>query len=220
MASKANKANNNIESILLEQRSFSPPAEFTARARVKPADLEALLRRAREDNGGFWKELAASELSWHRPFTVGLDETDAPNYRWFTDGQLNASYNCLDVHLGERGHKTAVIFEGEPGDVRRLSYRELHAEVCRFANALKAQGIAKGDRVIIYMPLVPELLIAMHACNRIGAARSHRGHAGTARDHRRRRLARWSGGGSQERHRPGAERRGAERAARHRPAPH
>jgi acetyl-CoA synthetase len=171
MANK-NLANKNIVSTLLEQRSFPPPAAFTARARLKPADLEALQRRAREDHDGFWKELAASELSWHRPFTVGLDASDAPNYRWFSDGQLNASYNCLDVHLGERGHKTAVIFEGEPGDVRRLSYRELHAEVCRFANALKAQGIGKGDRVIIYMPLVPEILVAMHACNRIGAIHS------------------------------------------------
>jgi acetyl-CoA synthetase len=171
MANK-NLANKNIVSTLLEQRSFPPPAAFTARARLKPADLEALQRRAREDNVGFWKELAASELTWHRPFTVGLDGSDAPNYRWFSDGQLNASYNCLDVHLGERGHKTAVIFEGEPGDVRRLSYRELHAEVCRFANALKAQGIGKGDRVIIYMPLVPEILVAMHACNRIGAIHS------------------------------------------------
>jgi acetyl-CoA synthetase len=171
MANK-NLAAKNIVSTLLEQRSFPPPAAFTARARLKPADLEALQRRARQDNVGFWKELAASELSWHRPFTEGLDSSDAPNYRWFSDGQLNASYNCLDVHLGERGHKTAVIFEGEPGDVRRLSYRELHAEVCRFANALKAQGIGKGDRVIIYMPLVPEILVAMHACNRIGAIHS------------------------------------------------
>ena len=171
MANK-NLAAKNIVSTLLEQRSFPPPPAFTARARLKPADLEALQRRARQDNVGFWKELAASELSWHRPFTEGLDSSDAPNYRWFSDGQLNASYNCLDVHLGERGHKTAVIFEGEPGDVRRLSYRELHAEVCRFANALKAQGIGKGDRVIIYMPLVPEILVAMHACNRIGAIHS------------------------------------------------
>ena len=96
----------------------------------------------------------------------------APNYRWFTDGRLNASVNCLDVHLPERGDKTAIIFEGEPGDTRRLSYRELHAEVCRFANALKAQGIKHGDRVIIYMPLVPEVIVAMHACNRIGAIHS------------------------------------------------
>ena len=165
-------ADKNIKSILLEERSFPPPADFTARARIKPQDLAGLRERARADHVGFWSELAARELTWQTPFTVRLDDRDAPNYRWFTDGRLNASYNCLDVHLAERGHKTAVIFEGEPGDVRRLSYRELHAEVCRFANALKAQGVAKGDRVIIYMPLVPEVLIAMHACNRIGAIHS------------------------------------------------
>src|SRR6516162_8930481 len=117
-------------------------------------------------------DLAAQELTWQTPFKVTLDESDAPNYRWFSDGELNASFNCLDVHLNERGDKTAVIFEGEPGDVRRLSYRELHAEVCRFANVLKAQGVGRGDRVIIYMPLVPEIVIAMHACNRIGAIHS------------------------------------------------
>ncbi|HYL01889.1 MAG TPA: acetate--CoA ligase, partial [Steroidobacteraceae bacterium] len=165
-------ANKNIESVLLEERSFAPAAAFTARARIKPADLESLRRRAAEDHVGFWADLAAQELSWHKPFTVTLDEARAPNYRWFTDGRLNASWNCLDVHLNERGHKTALIFEGEPGDVRRLSYRELHAEVCRFANALRSQGVVKGDRVIIYMPLVPEILIAMHACNRIGAIHS------------------------------------------------
>ena len=118
---------------------------------------------------GFWCELAARELQWRTAFTVGLDDSQAPNYRWFTDGRLNASFNCLDVHLAERGHKTAIIFEGEPGDVRRLSYQELHAEVCRLANALKAQGIRRGDRVIIYLPLVPEAIVAMQACNRIGA---------------------------------------------------
>ena len=162
----------NIKSILLEERSFPPPAGFTARARIKPADLAALRARGKADNEGFWTQLAAQELAWHRPFTVGLDASWAPNYRWFTDGQLNASYNCLDVHLEERGHKTAIIFEGEPGDVRRLSYRELHAEVCRFANTLRRQGVGKGDRVIIYLPLVPEAIVAMHACNRIGAIHS------------------------------------------------
>jgi acetyl-CoA synthetase len=161
-----------IESALIEQRKFPPSQEFTARSRIKPRDLEALRKRAAEDNVGFWSDLAAQELSWHRPFTVALDESRAPNYRWFTDGKLNASFNCLDVHLNERGHKTAIIFEGEPGDVRRISYRELHADVCRFANALKAQGIAKGDRVVIYMPMVPEVVVAMHACNRIGAIHS------------------------------------------------
>jgi acetyl-CoA synthetase len=165
-------ADKNIESILIEQRSFPPSPEFTARARIKPRDAEALRKRAADDHVGFWADLASQELSWHRPFTVALDEARAPNYRWFTDGRLNASWNCLDVHLNERGHKTAVIFEGEPGDVRRLSYRELHADVCRFANALKAQGVAKGDRVVIYMPMVPEVLVAMHACNRIGAIHS------------------------------------------------
>ena len=165
-------ADKNIQSVLLETRTFTPPPGFAARARVKPADLETLRKRARDDHVGFWADLASQELTWHTPFTVALDDTQAPNYRWFGDGRLNASYNCLDVHLNERGHKTAVIFEGEPGDVRRLSYRELHAEVCRFANALKAQGVTRGDRVIIYMPLVPEILVAMHACNRIGAVHS------------------------------------------------
>jgi len=165
-------ADKNIQSVLLETRTFAPPPAFAARARIKPADLESLRKRARDDHVGFWADLASQELTWHTPFTVALDETQAPNYRWFSDGRLNASYNCLDVHLNARGHKTAVIFEGEPGDVRRLSYRELHAEVCRFANALKSQGLTRGDRVIIYMPLVPEILIAMHACNRIGAVHS------------------------------------------------
>src|SRR5580704_15539706 len=121
----------NIKSILQEERTFPPAAAFTARARIKPADLEQLRRRARQDYVGFWSELAASELDWRVPFTRALDDSRAPNYRWFSDGELNASYNCLDRHLEERGHKTAVIFEGEPGDVRRLSYRALHAEVCR-----------------------------------------------------------------------------------------
>jgi acetyl-CoA synthetase len=165
-------ADKNIQSVLLEKRTFPPPPAFAARARIKPADLESLRKRARDDHVGFWADLASQELTWHTPFTVTLDDTHAPNYRWFSDGRLNASYNCLDVHLNERGHKTAVIFEGEPGDVRRLSYRELHAQVCRFANALKAQGVTRGDRVIIYMPLVPEILVAMHACNRIGAIHS------------------------------------------------
>ena len=162
----------NIESVLVEQRSFPPPAEFTTRARLQPADLEALHRRAAADPVGYWAELARAEISWRKLFTTAFDDSQAPNFRWFTDGELNVSWNCLDVHLGELGHKTAIVFEGEPGDVRRLSYRELHAEVCRFANALKARGIGRGDRVVIYMPLVPEAVIAMHACARIGAIHS------------------------------------------------
>jgi acetyl-CoA synthetase len=162
----------NIESVLLEKRQFPPPREFSGQAKLKKADLEALHRRAAEDHVGFWADLARSELLWHRPFSVAFDDSKAPNFRWFTDGMLNVSHNCLDVHLAERGHKTAIEFEGEPGDTRRLSYAELHAEVCRFANALLAQGVQRGDRVVIYMPLVPEIVVAMHACARIGAVHS------------------------------------------------
>ena len=165
-------ANKNIVSVLLEERSFAPAPEFTRQARLKPADVEKLREHAAKDHVGFWAELAREELHWQTPFTVTLDDSEAPNYRWFSDGRLNVSYNCLDVHLDQHGDKTALIFEGEPGDVRRVSYRELHTEVCRFANALKALGVSHGDRVIIYMPLVPEVVVAMHACNRIGAIHS------------------------------------------------
>jgi acetyl-CoA synthetase len=164
--------NKNIVSVLQEERSFVPAPEFMQRARLEPADVEKLREHAARDNVGFWAEMARNELQWETPFTVSLDDSSAPNYRWFTDGRLNASYNCLDVHLAERGDKTALIFEGEPGDVRRLTYRELHEQVCRFANALKSEGVGHGDRVIIYMPLLPEVVIAMHACNRIGAIHS------------------------------------------------
>ena len=162
----------NIRSVLTEERLFVPPADFAARARIKPDDLAVLRSRAAADPVGFWAELARNELVWDRPFTQALDASRAPHYRWFTDGRLNVSANCLDRHLESRGHKTALIFEGEPGDVRRLSYRELHAEVCRLANALKKLGVGHGDRVVIYMPLIPESIIAMHACARIGAIHS------------------------------------------------
>ena len=165
-------AKKDISSQLQESRVFPPTAAFKKRATLRAADLERMHARAAEDYVGFWADLATSELQWMKPFTVPLDDSQAPNYRWFTDGELNASYNCLDVHLEERGDKTAIIFEGEPGDTRKLSYRELHREVCRFANALKARGIGRGDRVVIYMPLVPEAVIAMQACARIGAVHS------------------------------------------------
>jgi len=165
-------AQKDIQSVLHEDRVFPPSAQFQRQATLQPKDLAALHKKAAEDYVGFWADLAVSEIHWHRPFSVPLDDTDAPNYRWFSDGQLNASYNCLDVHLGTAADKIAIVFEGEPGDVRKLTYAELHAEVCRFANALKATGINKGDRVIIYMPLVPEAVIAMQACARIGAVHS------------------------------------------------
>jgi acetyl-CoA synthetase len=165
-------ANKNIVSVLQEERSFAPPAEFVQRARLKPDDVARLREHAARDHSGFWAEMARAELHWQTPFSITLDDSAAPNYRWFTDGRLNASYNCLDAHLADRGDKTALIFEGEPGDVRRLTYRDLHEQVCRFANVLKSQGVTSGDRVIIYMPLIPEAVIAMHACNRIGAIHS------------------------------------------------
>jgi acetyl-CoA synthetase len=165
-------AREHITSVLTEERSFAPSAEFAARARINAKAAEALYKRAADDYVGFWGDLARRELIWHTPFTQILDDSRAPNFRWFADGKLNVSHNCLDVHLAERGHQTAIIFEGEPGDTRRVSYRELHAEVCRCANALKAQGVRRGDRVVIYMPLVPEVVVAMQACARIGAIHS------------------------------------------------
>ena len=162
----------NIESVLTESRVFAPPPAFVAEARLKAHDLTALHQRAAADPQNFWAELARTEIAWHTPFTVTLDDRAAPNFRWFTDGELNVSYNCLDLQLAQNADQLAIIFEGEPGDVRTLTYRELHADVCRFANALKARGIRRGDRVVIYMPLVPEAVVAMQACARIGAIHS------------------------------------------------
>ncbi len=161
-----------IDSILNEQRRFAPAAEFSAAAVFSAADLESMYAAAAEDSPAYWAGLARSLLSWDTPFETVLDDSKAPNYRWFTDGELNVSRNCLDVHLAERGDKTAIIFEGEGGDKRKLSYAQLTADVCRFANALRSQGIGPGDRVVIYMPMVPEAVIAMQACARIGAVHS------------------------------------------------
>ena len=161
-----------IESALQENRRFPPPAAFVARARLRAQEVEVMRRKAQTDYLGYWADLARKSLYWHKPFAVTLDDSKAPNYRWFPDGELNVSWNCLDVNLEARGDKTAIIFEGEAGDVRRLSYRELHAEVCRLANGLKQLGIGKGDRVVIYLPMVPEAVIAMQACARIGAVHS------------------------------------------------
>jgi acetyl-CoA synthetase len=165
-------AQKDIQSVLQEVRVFPPSAAFAKHATLKAAELTRMHDKAAEDYIGFWADLAVAEIEWHRPFTVPLDDSRAPNYRWFTDGLLNVSHNCLDVHLASRGDKVAVIFEGEPGDIRKLTYSQLHQEVCRFSNALKAQGIGRGDRVIIYMPLIPEAIVAMQACARIGAVHS------------------------------------------------
>jgi len=162
----------NIDSILNEQRTFEPPQDFTAKARLNPQRLAELNQKAKTDHEAFWAELARSEITWHRPFNTILDASRAPHFRWFADGQLNVSYNCLDRHLDTGGDKTAIIFEGEKGDIHTLTYRELHKQVCRFANALYGLGIGNGDRVVIYMPMIPEAAIAMLACARIGAIHS------------------------------------------------
>lgn len=162
----------NIKSVLQENRVFEVPDSFSQKARITADKLNELRAKAEADHEGFWSDLAHEEIDWHKDFTIGLDESRAPHFSWFSDGELNVSYNCLDRHLESRGDKTAIIFEGEQGDVRKVSYRELHADVCKFANALKTQGISKGDRVVIYMPMVVEAVVAMQACARIGAIHS------------------------------------------------
>jgi acetyl-CoA synthetase len=163
-----------IESVLNEGRCFEPPAELAATARFgSMAAYRELVARVEADPDAFWGEQAREHLHWFSPFHTVLDWSNPPFARWFEGGTTNLSFNCLDRHLeGPRAEKTALIWEGEPGDVRRFTYRELHAEVCRAANALKALGIGKGDLVALYMPMVPEAAIAMLACARIGAPHS------------------------------------------------
>jgi len=165
-------SSNEINSVLVESRQFEPPADFAAKARIKAADLEALKQQAEQDYEGFWADQARQHIDWHKPFSKVLDDSRAPHYRWFEDGVLNVSYNCIDRHLADRGDKTAIIFEGEQGDVTHISYRQLHEDVCRFANGLRSLGVGKGDRVIIYMPMTAEAVVAMQACARIGAIHS------------------------------------------------
>jgi acetyl-CoA synthetase len=162
----------NLDSILREDRVFPPPPEFAAKAHVGSlADYEELYARSIADPEGFW-ESAAKELHWFAPWTQVLD-WNLPWAKWFVGGKINISYNCLDrhVHNGKRD-KTAILWEGEPGEVRKLSYGELLIEVQKFANALKSLGIRKGDRVAVYMGMAPELAIAILACARIGAVHS------------------------------------------------
>ena len=163
---------NDISSVLIENRRFDPPSDFVSKARIKPADVEALNKQAEQDYEGFWADQARQYIDWNKPFSKILDESNAPHYKWFEDGVLNVCYNCIDRHLADKADKTAIIFEGEQGDVTRISYQQLHDDVCRFANGLKSLGITKGDRVIIYMPMTAHAVIAMQACARIGAIHS------------------------------------------------
>ncbi|MBT2321254.1 acetate--CoA ligase [Variovorax paradoxus] len=163
-----------IESTLVENRVFPPDARATQGARIASmAAYEALCKEAADDFEGFWARQARSNVVWTKPFTRTLDESNVPFYKWFDDGELNASANCLDKHIGTPvENKTAIVFEADDGTVTQVTYKELLARVSQFANALKAQGIQKGDRVIVYMPMTIEGVIAMQACARIGATHS------------------------------------------------
>jgi acetyl-CoA synthetase len=162
-----------IESVLQEDRVFPPSPEFVRQANVSgEAAYQALCDEAERDFEGFWGRLAKENVLWSKPFTKVLDESNAPFFKWFADGELNASYNCLDRHLKSQPNKVAIIFEADDGKVTKVTYKELHARVCKFANALKARGIRKGDRVLIYLPMSIEAVVAMQACARIGATHS------------------------------------------------
>jgi acetyl-CoA synthetase len=162
-----------IESVLVENRVFPPPAAFTAQANVKPTDFEAMKAKAAADHAGFWADLARETLVWSKPFTKALNDSNPPFFKWFEDGELNASWNCLDRHLGTPvENKTAIIFEADDGTVTTITYRELHRRVCRFANGLKSLGYKKGDRAIIYLPMSIEAVVAMQACARLGVTHS------------------------------------------------
>ena len=163
-----------IESVLIENRVFAPPESFAREATISGmAQYRALCDEAEHDHAGFWARLAREQILWSKPFTRSLDESEAPFFKWFEDGELNVSYNCLDRHLGTSvENKTAVIFEGDDGSVTKVTYKDLHARVCRFANGLKSLGYTKGERVIVYMPMSIEAVVAMQACARLGLTHS------------------------------------------------
>jgi acetyl-CoA synthetase len=162
-----------IDTVMVEHRLFPPSTEFSAQARIPSMQAyQELYDHAAADPEAFWAAEAREHLHWFKPFEKTLD-WQVPDAQWFVGGQTNASYNCLDKHIAAgHGQRTAIIWEGEPGEERRLSYSELHREVCLFANGLKSLGVQPGDVVSIYMPMTPELAIAMLACARIGAIHS------------------------------------------------
>ncbi|HEU0257843.1 MAG TPA: AMP-binding protein, partial [Burkholderiales bacterium] len=166
-------ATSTIESVLQEKRVFPPAPAFVKQANISGMDAyRKMVAEFERDFEGTWGRLARETLDWAKPFTKVLDESKAPFFRWFHDGELNASYNCLDRHLKTQPEKVAIIFEADDGKVSKITYRELHKEVCRFANALKSHGVKMGDRVLIYMPMSIQVVVAMQACARIGATHS------------------------------------------------
>src|SRR5688572_27256407 len=156
-----------LEALLQENRRFAPTEAFRSAAN---ASDPSIYEKAAKDPEGFWSEFAR-ELEWFQPWQKVL-EWKAPHAKWFVGGKLNVAHNCLDRHLDTRAGKAALIWEGEPGDERTFTYAELHAEVSKFANVLKSLGVKKGDRVAIYLPMIPEAAVAMLACARVGAPHS------------------------------------------------
>ncbi len=163
-----------IETVMQESRVFQPPEAFVRQACIAGmAQYEALCAEADKDHAGFWARQAREQVLWHKPFTRSLDESKAPFYKWFEDGELNVSYNCLDRHLGTPvENKTAIIFEADDGTSTKVTYKELHGKVCEFANGLRALGYKKGERAIVYMPMSVEGVVAMQACARLGLIHS------------------------------------------------
>ena len=162
-----------IESVLHETRLFAPDGTFASQANLSSTEAyHALCREAEEDYLGFWGKLAQEHILWHKPFTRVLDENNYPFFKWFDDGELNVSFNCLDRHLESNPDKIAIIFEADDGKVTQATYRDLHLRVCQFANGLRSLNIKKGDRLIIYLPMSIEAVVAMQACARIGAIHS------------------------------------------------
>ncbi|MFI4922754.1 MAG: acetate--CoA ligase [Burkholderiales bacterium] len=162
-----------IESVLVESRVFPPSPAFVKQANVSGMEAyHKLCAEAERDFEGFWGRLAKEHVLWHKPFTKVLNESNAPFFKWYEDGELNISYNCLDRHLKTQPDKVAIIFEADDGKITKITYQQLYHKVCQFANGLKSLGIKKGERVIIYMPMSIEVVIAMQACARIGATHS------------------------------------------------
>lgn len=162
-----------LETVSHEHRKFPPSSHFKDNAHISgQAAYRALYEKSIQDPESFWAE-AADELHWFKRWDSVLDDSESPFFKWYDGSRTNLSYNCLDRHINEgRGEKIAIYWEGEPGDAREISYRQLHLEVCRFANVLKARGVQKGDRIAVYLPMIPELAIAVLACARIGAVHS------------------------------------------------
>ena len=163
-----------INNILEENRLFPPSKEFSDKSNIKSfEELQSLKKQSLENPTKFWESFANSEIDWFEPFQTVLDRANAPFFKWFKEGKLNITYNCIDRHAKSHPDKTAIIWQGDEKENNQyISYKQLHHEVCKLANGFKSVGISKGDRVCIYMPMVPQAAYAMFACMRIGAIHS------------------------------------------------